>query len=139
MNILKVLTRSRKIGNIGEDIAAAYLKKKGYKILERNYDDGEFEIDIIAENKTALIFVEVKTRTRTHEHSSETSPSSAVTPEKQRRIIKSANLYLSARRAKKDIRLDIIEVFLNEDTSENETHHIENAFNLNTAYENRRY
>lgn len=51
-------------GNIGEEIAAKYLEKEGYKILERNFHYSKnAEIDIIALDKTTLVFVEVKTRT----------------------------------------------------------------------------
>ena len=51
---------------IGEDIAVNYLKKKGYKIIERNFRKGYGEIDIIALKKNVLVFVEVKTRTVIH-------------------------------------------------------------------------
>ncbi len=50
MNILKIFTEKRIIGNIGEDAVVKYLKKNHYKILERNYVMGDHEIDIIAEN-----------------------------------------------------------------------------------------
>ena len=48
MNILKVLTPRRSLGNLGENYAARLLKKKGYRILERNYIGKWGEIDIIA-------------------------------------------------------------------------------------------
>lgn len=55
---------NKKIGNAGEDLACRYLEKRGYKILERNKHYSRFcEIDIIAEYKNTLVFVEVKTRT----------------------------------------------------------------------------
>ena len=57
MNILKVLTERRKIGNIGERAAARYLKRKGYKILKRNYVPLDHEIDIIAENREYTAFI----------------------------------------------------------------------------------
>lgn len=47
---------------MGEDAAARYLKKKGYKITARNYRTPHGELDIIAENKEYIVFVEVKTR-----------------------------------------------------------------------------
>lgn len=53
------------IGNIGEEAAADYLCKEGYVILERNYRRSIGEIDIIANNKETLVFVEVKTRSNT--------------------------------------------------------------------------
>jgi len=54
-------TAKQKIGEIGEDLAAKYLKRKGYKIIQRNYREKWGEIDIIAQKKNDLVFVEVKT------------------------------------------------------------------------------
>ena len=50
------------IGKSGEDRACRFLKRKGYKIVDRNYFSRFGEIDIIAQNKEYLVFVEVKTR-----------------------------------------------------------------------------
>ena len=47
----------------GEDLATEFLTKKGYKILERNFEANQGEIDIIAKDNKELVFVEVKTRT----------------------------------------------------------------------------
>jgi len=54
-------SENKNTGNLGEDITEKYLEKKGYKILERNYELFLGEIDILAEYKKALIIVEVKT------------------------------------------------------------------------------
>ncbi|MFA4829490.1 MAG: YraN family protein, partial [Thermodesulfovibrionales bacterium] len=51
------------LGSEGEDLAAAFLKGKGYKIISRNYKTPIGEVDIIAEDKGTIVFVEVKTRT----------------------------------------------------------------------------
>ncbi len=54
---------TREKGALGEDIAEQYLKKQGYKIIEKNYHASRFsEIDIIARHKNVLVFVEVKAR-----------------------------------------------------------------------------
>ena len=137
MKILEVLTRRRKIGNIGEKLAARALKKEGYKILERNYVAFDSEIDIICENKTTIAFVEVKTRTIGYDNPREPRPASAVTPDKQRKIIGAANYYLGAREHGKHASLDIVEVYLNADGKPDRIVHIENAFNRNTANERR--
>ena len=50
-----------KIGKFGEDIACLFLKKHGYKILERNYSKKWGELDIVAKKAKKLCFVEVKT------------------------------------------------------------------------------
>lgn len=51
------------IGNYGENLACSYLKKEGYKIVERNFRIRGGEIDIIALDGKTLVYVEVKTRT----------------------------------------------------------------------------
>jgi len=50
------------LGKKGEDLAADYLRKKGYRILKRNWRSGRNEVDIIADNNEYIVFVEVKTR-----------------------------------------------------------------------------
>ena len=135
MKILEILTPKRKIGNIGEALAANHLRKSGYKIIKKNYVALGNEIDIIAENKSTVAFVEVKTRTVVHVGKIELRPASSVTREKQRKIISTAKYFLGSKNNQKRVSLDIIEVYLNEDKSLNKIMHIENAFNANTAYE----
>ena len=58
------MNRNIIIGNKGEELACEYLKKKGYKIIERNWHYSKnAEIDIIADDNGTLVFIEVKTRT----------------------------------------------------------------------------
>ena len=135
MKILELLTPKRITGNLGERLAAKFLKRSGYKIKAQNYVAGESEIDIIAESKDTLAFIEVKTRTVGHENPREPRPSSAVTPEKQRKIISASRHYTSRNKTDKRLRMDVVEVYLNGDKTKNKIIHIENAFNLNTAYE----
>jgi putative endonuclease len=78
------------LGRIGEDLAAAYLQKAGYKILARNYRQKCGEIDIIAQDRGILVFIEVKTRTTL----SFGPPFAAVTEKKQKQIGKVAQDYL---------------------------------------------
>ncbi len=136
MNILKVLTSRRATGNVGEDAAAKYLGKHGYKILERNYAEVGGEIDIIARNREYYVFVEVKTRTLGHESPKEPRPASAVTPEKQKKIITTAKWFLGTVPKGRKIRFDVIEVYLNEEKEVQRIMHLENAFNYNTANRN---
>ena len=51
----------RELGRRGEERAAEYLRRRGYLILERNYQTREGEIDIVAQQGDVLVFVEVKT------------------------------------------------------------------------------
>ena len=137
MNILKITTKNRKIGNLGERAALWFLIKKGYFILKRNYTAADAEIDIIARKRGVIAFVEVKARNIKHLGKSEARPASAVTPEKQRKIIRTAGCYLVRHKADERVRFDIIEVYL-EDARRGvklkEIKHIENAFDKNTAY-----
>ncbi len=133
MKILEIDTLRRQLGNIGEKEAVRYLKKKRYKILEKNYSDIGKEIDIIAENKEFIVFIEVKTRTLGHENPKEPRPASAVTKEKQRKIIALAKYYLGGYFKKRKVRFDIIEVYLNEEKKVENLLHLESAFNYDTA------
>jgi putative endonuclease len=77
-------------GKTGEALAVAHLRKKGYKLIERNYRTRVGEIDVIAKHKGRIVFIEVKTR-RTGRYG---DPKSAVTLKKQRKISMVALAYL---------------------------------------------
>ena len=138
MKILEILTPKRKLGNFGEDAAAKFLKRNGYKILERNYVAEYGEIDIIAKNRECLTFVEVKTRTENKKSQREPRPASAVTPEKQQKIINAAWEYVQhCGKHKKLMRFDVIEVYTADEDGNNkvcEIKHLTNAFNFNSAF-----
>ena len=102
---------TQNIGEKGEEYTVKFLEKKKYKILERNYSKRYGEIDIIAENKNYIVFVEVKTRHK----DSMTSAADAVNRQKQIRIIKTASLYLSENETEKFCRFDVCEVYINSD------------------------
>jgi putative endonuclease len=129
----KSLPSHLQTGIFGERKAAAYLRKKGYRILERNFSSHGKEIDIIAENRNSLVFCEVKTR-RTNEALMEKygRPSDAVNYYKQKNVISGAKIYLSYNKTDKNVRFDVIEVYLKESKKNHpkvlEIKHIENAF-----------
>lgn len=138
MNILKVVTPNRKIGNLGERRAKWYLIKHGYRILERNYEANGAEIDIIARKKNITAFIEVKARNVKHLGFREERPASAVTPDKQRKIIRAARYYGRSKPFDGRMRYDIIEVYLEDGKrgpKVKEIKHIKSAFNLDTAYD----
>ena len=140
MEILKIKTENRSLGNFGEDEAAKFLRKNGYRILERNYVAGEHEVDIIAEDKFAVAFVEVKTRRVDRLNPREPRPASSVTREKQRSIIAATKCYIAYHPPKKHVRLDIVEVYVEmvgEKPTVKEIKHLKGAFDTNTA--NKRY
>ncbi|MCR5295493.1 MAG: YraN family protein [Lachnospiraceae bacterium] len=97
---------SRRIGSFYEDLAADYLMKQGYTILERNFTVKSGEIDIIAREAGCLSFVEVKYRRR----KGQGSPLSAVTYAKQRKISRTAALWMLRNRIPEDTpcRFDVI-------------------------------
>lgn len=79
------------LGAKGEELAVRYLKKRGYRIVERNYRTRLGEIDIIAEQGDDLVFIEVKTRSDTLFGSAFES----VTKQKQKQLSKVALEYIS--------------------------------------------
>ena len=88
----------RKTGEYYEKEAAAYLREQGYRILEMNFRCRQGEIDIIARDGAALVFVEVKYRSgRGSGYALE-----AVTPSKQRTICRVADYYRVSRRVPED-------------------------------------
>ena len=122
--ILKKILRERSngktkkdLGKKGERLAAKYLKRKGYKILQKNYRTPFCEVDIIAKCGDVLCFCEVKTRNSDLYG----APSEAVNYAKQQLYIRAAHHYP---RDNDDctVRFDIIEVY------RGEINHIENAF-----------
>ena len=137
MNILKIFTEKRKIGNLGEQAAIKYLRKNGYRIIRKNYTAVGAEIDIIAQKDGVTAFVEVKARNIKNLGTYEPRPASAVTPEKQRKIIRTASYFLSRYNEKTRIRFDVIEVYLEDfvlGVKIKEIKHLIDAFNKNTAY-----
>ena len=134
MKILELLTKKRSLGNRGEKEACRYLKKHGYKILRRNFVAEDAEIDIVAECAEATVFVEVKTRTREAQSPHEARPACAVTPEKQRKIIRASKFF--PRNPKKAMRFDVIEVIYSREDEVRpiEINHLISTFNYNTAH-----
>lgn len=89
----------------GEELAINYLKKDGYKIIERNYRSPFGEIDIIAISGDVLVFVEVKRRdSKTFGNSL-----SAITEDKKKKIVMTALYYLKKEKKEaKKVRFDVV-------------------------------
>lgn len=134
MNIFKAMTKRRTLGDIGEKAACRYLKTRGYKILKRNFVAESGEIDIVAQSRSAIVFIEVKTRTKETQGQMESRPSAAVTPDKQKRIIRTAKFFPKPNG--KPMRFDIVEVIYSKDNLKKpqEITHMVSAFNYDTAY-----
>ena len=101
--------QNKQLGQNGEDIAEKFLTKQGYKILERNRHFSRFcEIDIIAQDKDTLVFVEVKTRkTDICGH-----PLEAITKTKYKNIKIGLSLYLQENPNYKKYRIDVVSILL---------------------------
>ena len=107
------LSTAKSIGDFGEQKAVSYLRRRGYRILARNYRAGKYEIDVIATNFTDIVFAEVKTRTyKTSELSSAPPPKNAVHSQKQQFTRRAAQRYLYENPTKKRPRMDVIEIWL---------------------------
>lgn len=101
---------SHELGRIGENIIADYITKLGYKVVERNFECNQGEIDIIAKDKEELVFIEVKTRTDI----SYGEASEAVTDTKKRHLINSIKYYIYKQKLENQpIRIDVAEVYIN--------------------------
>ena len=118
------------VGRYGEKAACRFLKKKGYKIIDSNRHESHKEIDIIAQNKKHIVFVEVKTRSVSEDlFNPYGTPASAVNKAKQSNLIFAARSYLRNNRNERIPRMDVIEVYLNKGTSKIlKINHYENAF-----------
>ena len=112
------------IGKSGEEIAANYLLKKGYKILFRNYHSQFGEIDIIALDRDTLAFIEVKTRSSNFE-----TAFSSVSFSKQQKLTKTALDFISKNYEYEDFltRFDVI-VVLFDQREEYRIKHMADAF-----------
>lgn len=96
-------------GAANEKLALKYLRKKhSYKILDTNYLTKLGEIDIIAFEKDILVFIEVKSK----DSDAFGLPREEVTPQKQRKIINSAQLYMLEKKlSDRQCRFDVVEIF----------------------------
>ncbi|MDR0647148.1 MAG: YraN family protein [Puniceicoccales bacterium] len=114
-------------GILGEDLARRYLKKKGYKILERNWRSGRCEIDIIAKDRECIVFVEVRTR----QENQLCSGYDSVNRHKKQMLKRGIKLYLHKMPFVKTFRLDIVSIDWIEGSDNYKLHHYENV-NLNS-------
>ncbi len=110
------------VGKEGELAAKKYLEDKGYTVLNVNWHCGNYEVDIIAKQSNNLVFCEVKSRTSSFYG----EPETFVTKQKQKNIIKSAQIYVERNQWRGEIRFDIISILMMGE--EIKINHIEDAF-----------
>lgn len=98
-------------GMQGEELAAQFLEKNGYVILDRNWRFRHFELDLIAQKGEFIIIVEVKTRKSLYAG----EPEIFVNRPKQRSIIRAANAYVVHHGIDMQVRFDIIGIVIKGD------------------------
>ncbi len=129
--IFKKKDHRKALGSKGEDIATKFLKKKGYKILQRNYRCKYGEIDIIAERDNIIAFIEVRT-VQTEDFG---IPQDFITNAKTDHISKSALNYIKKECLfDRSCRFDLIAITFSPTLSQPKIEHIENAFELSNRY-----
>ena len=114
-------------GVYGELVAARFLREKKYTVITANYRSAFGEIDVIAENKKFIVFIEVKTRSESAIY----APREAVTRAKQDKIMRTAALYLRDHPSKKQPRFDVIEIV----TAKDDVRRVIQLDHLMNAYE----
>lgn len=120
------------LGDLGEDYACDVLQSLGYELLERNFRSRFGEVDIIARKERYLCFVEVKTRSQ----NAMGRPAAAVTAGKQRKILLTAEYYITLhqrviQRGDLQPRFDCMEVFADAEGNPAAYEFIKNAFSAN--------
>lgn len=118
------MTWKQSLARWGEHLAADYLQKQGYTILESNARTAYGEIDLIARQQNVTVFVEVKTRSS----SAFGPPEAAITPRKREHLLASAQAYLQAHpQLDGDWRVDVIAIQRNQQATSPVITHFENA------------
>jgi len=110
----------KRVGRIGETIAAQFLERKGFKIVERNYRKPWGEIDIIADKGGVVRFVEVKAVSRESlpdvSREMDYRPEEMVDVRKLRKLARTAALYMEVQKDKREYQIDVVGVILVEAT-----------------------
>jgi len=114
------------LGRFGETLAMKALRKKGFKILARNWCSPVGELDLVARHRKTLVFVEVKTR----RCSSPYPPEAAVDGRKQIRLRRAAQAYLARHPFQrwKEVRFDVVAVSVNQEDAPVDVQHFPDAF-----------
>lgn len=122
--IATVIDRAEQ-GRLAEIQACAYLKKQGLKLLEKNFHCRYGEIDLIMSHGKTLIFVEVRYRRNNHFG----GPLASITPQKQQRLLTTAQVYLQQhpQPTNTEMRFDVVALTLDPGNQETKIEWIQNA------------
>ncbi|MFZ9611998.1 MAG: YraN family protein [Crocinitomicaceae bacterium] len=110
------------LGTWGENEALDYLRRKGYRFIDRNIRFKKFEVDLILKDQDEIVIVEVKARSTNLMG----EPWQAVSKTKQRQIITVADQYVQAHQLNNNIRFDIVSIVHN--AHQTNIEHIVDAF-----------
>lgn len=116
------MARHNELGKEGEELAATYLLKNGYKVVARNFIYQKAEVDIIARKGDILAVVEVKTRS-TPDFG---NPRDFVKQKKIRLLVKAIDFFVNEHKLDVDVRFDIIGIIKNK--ADTRVEHLEDAF-----------
>ncbi|MCY3572810.1 MAG: YraN family protein [Chloroflexi bacterium] len=119
------MRQTKEIGQRGERLARAYLRRQGYAILHSNWSCLDGELDIVARRAGSLVFVEVKTRRATNTEAALAS----INPKKRQRLLNAAYRYLHENgiNPENPWRIDVIAIALAADGAATIAH-VEDAF-----------
>lgn len=109
-------------GRRGEEVAAAWLEARGFRVVERNWRSGHKEVDLVAESRYAVHIVEVKTLTPPLL----SLPAEKVDARKQARLVAAARRLIAERHIDCEVQFDIVAVVL--DGEEPQVEYIPEAF-----------
>ncbi len=106
-------TERQRLGRLGEDAVMSRYARSGFSLIARNVRQFPNEIDLILQNDTYLVFVEVKTRHAVPGARSKYGrPYDAVNKAKRERVVEAAQAYLRANPTKLQPRIDVAEVYV---------------------------
>ncbi len=124
--------RNQQIGSLGEEIASEFLKKKGHKLIDRNYRKSWGELDVVTSFQNKVHIVEVKSmevdnfsRERSYE------PEELVDKRKLKKVARAASLYMESKRDSREYQIDVVAVLINHQTKTARCKHIEQVLEDN--------
>lgn len=118
-------THNQRLGLLGEEIAARWLTRRGWRIVYRRFRNGRRDIDLVAQRDALVAFVEVKARKGARFG----DPVEAVDHRKQRELVKSAHVWIDRHgRAEESYRFDVVGVLM--DGERVLVKHVEDAFQV---------
>jgi len=121
----------QEVGKLGEKAAQKFLKKRGYRIRETGFRCRHGEIDIIAQKKDCLVFIEVRTKSNLDFG----TPEESITRAKKEKLIASALTYTTTHQDLPPLwRIDVVAIELDEKGKPNRIELIENAIEQSARF-----